>query len=154
MSSGGLLLVYEMQQCLVQYEMAEIINTTTATDTLRLTPAQYQANRAGGHEISFGGKLYDIKSSTTSGNLITLVVVNDSREENILEKIKGLLHNTGKDNSGLPVQLHKLLSLVYISPANPGIMTLDLAGEDNFFSYNEHTLTCISEVVSPPPQVA
>ncbi len=114
---GGLLFVFNIQQCIAKYQMREKLESDTVLfEKLNLTAIEYKKCLIKSNEILFKGKMFDIKSVTLVGDSVKLLVINDIKEEQILLKIKDLSDNMSFPDRELPVQLKILSSLNYISP--------------------------------------
>lgn len=55
---------------------------------ITLSRTDYEKGKINGHEICLSGKIYDIKTMSIHGDSVELLAINDTDEENILEKIK------------------------------------------------------------------
>jgi|GEM_PF-5912181 hypothetical protein len=67
-------------------------------------------------ELSFNGKMYDIKSVQILEDFIEIVAINDVYEEKILEHIKGFIKNLGNFSRNTLIQITFLVLLNYIIP--------------------------------------
>jgi hypothetical protein len=154
MQSGGLLLVYKMKQLKVQFEMLKVLKENEeGYSKLTLTLAEYDQSRVKSHEISWQGRMYDVKSAVIKGNSVDLLVMHDEKEENILKKIKLLAGKTGSQNRELPQQLVQLLSLSYICPAEEADFIVRDRKEYNFLPFNEKYHSIEIDILSPPPEL-
>jgi hypothetical protein len=120
---------------------------------LTLTITEFQKNIINPHELSYKGKMYDFKYAVISGNIVELLVINDTKEENILGKIKELTDNTDKQNSDLPNQLVKLLTLTYICPSIENKFIFQELRENNFLLLCENMVSNTNEIPFPPPRL-
>ncbi|MFS8081928.1 MAG: hypothetical protein ACMG51_00640 [Ginsengibacter sp.] len=151
LQSGGLVLIYKVQQCMVQNEMKSVLNNhETRFQPLTISLSVYKKNIFG-NEIVIDGKLYDVNSIAISGNTVHLQVINDTKEESILEKIKDLISGTTKHNR-LPIRLVQLLSLNYILPHSHYDSALQQISQQNFLPLSTNILSLTKDVSSPPPK--
>lgn len=151
LQSGGLVLIYKVQQCMVQHEMKSVLNNhETRFQPLTISLSVYKKNIFG-NEIVIDGKLYDVNSIAISGNTVHLQVINDTKEESILEKIKDLISGTTKHNR-LPIRLVQLLSLNYILPHSQYNSALQQISQQNFLPLSTNILSITKDVSSPPPK--
>ena len=154
LQSGGLLLLYKIQQCKVRYEMQQTMKKEE-TVFLKLTIAisEFEKIKINPHEISFQGKMYDITSKVISGKVVELLVIRDTKEETIFKKIKWLTENTDKQNNELPNQLVKFLTLAYICPSVDNKMVFLYSRKNKFLPLFEKITSFTSEILSPPPEL-
>ena len=149
------LMLYKLLQCMVQHEMEQECKLPgNATDTLLLTSTEYAGSKINDREISYQGKMYDIKTVSIKGNKVALVAINDTKEESILKKIKALLPGADKKNSGLPLQLQKLISLTFVHPVEESTTVFSTIICRHNSRYTKDTHSSTRKVLSPPPQVS
>ena len=150
--SGGLL-IYTVQQYIVQHEMEQVLNNDeTSFQQLTLSLSDFQKGEINTDEISFNGKMYDVKSIKISGNKVELLVINDTGEENIIENIKKSVNTNSGQNKKLPYHLVNLLNWFYIYPAS-GNEFLLLEHRTSYLPFSENVFSFISEISSPPPKL-
>ena len=153
MLSGGFLLVYKIQQYLVQKEMHNVLNNKLKdSEKLTLSNSDYQNNKIDSHEILVQGKLYDIRSVIRMGNIVELQVINDSREEKILDNIKDLVNNSSNSKNHLPEHLLKWLNLVFICPGPVNSLVIKYSSSC-FLPFNELIISHKTDLWSPPPKL-
>ena len=154
MLSGGFLLVYKIQQDFVQKEMHNVLNNKLKdSEKLTLSYSDYQNNKIDSHEILVQGKLYDIRSVIRTGNIVELQVINDSREEKILDNIKDLVNNSSNSKNHLPDHLLKWLNLLYISPVSVNSLFVRYS-PFCFRSFCEFIISHKTDICSPPPKLS
>jgi hypothetical protein len=155
LQSGGVLLFFQVQQCIVQYEMSEkLINGKACFEKVTLTISEYKKFRIHSNEIVFDGKMYDVKTASVKNNTVELLVINDNEEEFILKKIKYAIKNSGLPDGKLPIQLIKLISLFYLSPfTEHAFLSLALV-VTVFYSLNSDILIGDSDIPYPPPRLS
>ncbi len=117
---GGMLLVYQLQQRSVQQEMKQTLcNEPTRLEKITLSTKEYNSYKINAGEIAIDGKMYDVKSVKHSVHSVELWVINDQKEEHILQKIASFFHqNEAAPKSKFPNQLEQLFSLAYLLPEN------------------------------------
>jgi hypothetical protein len=154
LQAGGMLLIYKMQQCYVKQEMQQTLNNSkTKFQKITLSLSEYQKSKINSHEISINGKMYDVKSVNILENNVKLLVINDSKEENILQKIKDFTNRTNQPNSDLPNQLQQLLSLNYLSPEIKHFFFIPVFSINLFRQPNLNLVSNDSDIPSPPPKL-
>ena len=119
---------------------------------LTLTVSEFQKSKINSHEISYKGKMYDFKPVAISDDTVELLVINDTKEETILEKINELADNTSSHKGELPSQLIKLLTLTYICPTFDNRFIFQELEGNNFLPICESILSIAKEIPSPPPE--
>lgn len=87
--------------------------------TLSLDAYQKSLNRNSSGEITFKGKLYDVRSATVIGKKVFILAVNDTREEGIVLAIRNFIRQVNFPDAKTPKQLLQLFSIQYISPQAP-----------------------------------
>lgn len=153
LQAGGALWYFHIQQENLKQEMAEVTqNPGTACITMQLSRSEFQKGRIGNHEIYVNGSMYDIRSFNISGDMVQLIVVNDTKEERIIEHIKGYVNTNTPGSKGAATQLIKLLTLDYINQSFNQDLSLTETREDEWSvpctSFQSH----LSTVTSPPPE--
>ena len=153
MQSGGLLLIYKIQQSCVQIEMLQEINSKQVKfQKLTLTLSEFQKCKINSNELSLNEKMYDYTSAVVTGNTVHLLVVNDIKEEGILEKIKVVTHNSRQQNNQLPNQISKFLTLTYIFPTVEKQFYFQ-EQQNIFLPYSVNIVSFTSDILSPPPEL-
>ena len=151
---GGVLLIYKIQQYSVQHEMELALNNReTLFQKLTLSLGDFQKSRINAHEIVFNGKMYDLRSINISGDKAELLVINDTREENIIENIKNSVNTNNQQNKGLPHLLANLFTLLYIPTVSNLSFLLKEKQQNNFPSFCEYIISHKSDTSSPPPKL-
>ncbi len=154
MQSGGLFLVYKVQQWNIQNKMSQVLkNDQTGFIRMTLTVSEYQKYKVKSNEICWKGKMYDVKSAVISGDNIDLLVINDIREENILRQIKLMTDNAAKQHRELPHQIIELLIAPYLCAAICDKMIFQNIQEIKYPSLTEVPDSITSDVPSPPPEL-
>jgi hypothetical protein len=139
----------------VQDEMKQSLNSNTCKfQKIILSFDVYQKCKINSNEIKINDKLYDIKSIKTSGSNIELLVMNDSKEENILAKIAEFTNNVPHSNNAIANNLKQLLSLNYIPlEANNGSFIYPSTVVKILFSITS-VISNFPEIPTPPPRLA
>lgn len=154
MQTGGGLLIYKIQQYFVHREMEQALNNkATRFQQLTLSLSDFQKGKINDHEISIKGKMYDVKSIEIRGNKVELLVINDTREENILEDIKKSINTSNQQNKEHPYHFVKVLTLLYITPATDNIFLLEKNKQNIFRSPCEIIISYKPGISSPPPRL-
>jgi hypothetical protein len=153
LQTGGMLLIYKIQQFHVQYEMQLVVNDSeTSFEKLILSRDEYQKCRLNSREISFKGNMYDVKSVNINGDIAELLVINDIKEKFLLEEIKDFLHKSNQSKKEIPDQLQKFLSINYISVDEGRIIYIPSFSSGIFHYLNQEILPDHSEIFFPPPK--
>jgi hypothetical protein len=97
--------------------------------------------------------MYDIKSCVFSGDSVILVVINDTMEKKILEKIKVLAGQKNPQNRDIPNKIIKLCTLDYIVPAADNGNFYNDFTEEQYPIYTEDHLSIKQDILSPPPEL-
>ncbi len=154
LQAGGLLVVFKMQQCYVWQEMQlSLKDNQTPFQKITLPFFDYQKSKINSHEISVNGKMYDVKSISLSDDKVELLVIHDSREENILQKIKDFAISTNQPNTDFANQLFQLLSLNYISPGVGPVFFIPSFSINIFSPLFLNVISNGFEIPSPPPKL-
>ncbi len=109
-------------------------------------------NQSKTSEISYQGKMYDIKSYTIKGNTVYLKVVNDTEEDHINTQIKRLAQNNDTDQDNLIQHLLDLLTQLYICPVSEPFIALIDVREVKHTSFHPRLISHQPDIVSPPPK--
>ena len=154
MQTGGGLQIYKIQQYCVQREMEQALNNEgTLFQQLTLSLSDFQKGEINADEISINGKMYDIKSLEIRGDKVELLVINDTREENILEDIKKSINSSNQQNKEHPYHFVKVLTLLYITPVTDNIFLLEKNKQNIFRSPCEIIISYKPGISSPPPRL-
>ena len=149
--AGGYSIIYKIQQLRVRSEMLEELKEGQAVATkLTLSISDFQKSKINSSEIYFKGKMYDVKSVNISTDMVELLVINDTKEEKIIEKNNELSKNANGQNK-LPSQLLKLITMVYIFPV-PNYQCLIQKRQNHFLLSLETLVSYKTEITSPPPK--
>jgi hypothetical protein len=106
-----------------------------------------------GKEFFMDGKMYDVKSISVDGNKVHLLVIHDTKEENVLSIIKTLINKTTSSKNPLSIQLNLLLSMVYLEDRTDFDFTPSANLLPAFQLYSEKLISAESEILSPPPRM-
>jgi hypothetical protein len=151
---GGMLIIFNVQQCVVHFKMKEKLkNDTSNFEYLNLTIGEYKENLLNSHELSFKGKMYDIKSSTFHGDSVKLLVFNDFEEEKIIQMIKALTNTISLPDSKIPSNL-KILTLLKYIPSKTEYSFSDPSFQKVFYQQlNTDIESKNPEIQTPPPRL-
>ncbi len=115
---GGALLCCQVQQVHARWEQHEAMERRCKPhQTLVLSAERWRASRYGKDEVLVNGHMYDVVRMNRRGNEVTLTVVCDDDEREILATIKKLLSGSKEDNSSLPDELVNLICAAYMVPS-------------------------------------
>lgn len=111
------MLCCQVQQVAARWEQQEAMERhSKPQQRLVLSAERWQQCRYGADELLVNGHMYDVISTSRHGNEVTLTVVCDDDEGEILATIKKLLKGSKEDNSSVPDELVNLLCTAYIIP--------------------------------------
>jgi hypothetical protein len=151
LQSVGMSLIYQIQQFYANEEMEEqLIDSSTHLEKLCVSRNDFNKNKLNDRELFQNGKMYDFKLVGTFGDSVELAVINDVREENIVERKKDLVHRS-KESNRLLNSLIQLLLLDFIE--NPQT-TPSIFYRNATHSYPQFYAVVIlrfSDTLSPPP---
>ncbi len=155
LQAGGVLFVYQVQQHQVKLQAKHNLNEKgTHFQKLVLTLAQFNQSAINLNEIEFGDAMYDIKSMTVSDGKVTLLVLSDTKEKEIVDHIKNQTNQTTNSKNKLPNLLEKVLDVTFLcSSYDFDFKFIELS--DKVYS---SCVVCLQsqpcEIASPPPKVA
>ena len=151
LQSGGLWFVCEMQKCIVEFKMEQAIRSKdSGFVTLTIPLAEFDQKNT--REISYNGKMYDIKSFTISGDVATLQVLNDTEEERIDSKLRALGRTTDSDPDDLFRHLLDLLTQQYICPTPENFVVSHDVQEMRYMPFHPDLISHQLDIISPPPK--
>lgn len=153
LQSGGMLVIYKIMQVHARYEMHEqMMSERTDFQNLRLSIKDYHNSKINAHEISFQGKMYDVKSVRVVNDEVELQVIHDTIEGGILMHINDLVNDSRQPDRKIPNGLLGIVFLLYV-PANTSIFQ-DIAITFQKNNFNDFTSLVSSdpEIPSPPPR--
>ena len=148
-----------MQQYVAREQMQHLLlNNDIPNQKIVIDKSEYAKSKIGSNEISINGKLYDIRSIKTNGDLIELEVINDTKEEGIIGKISQLSKSTThKDNKLLEI-LVGLLTLDFIHPGSVHeicqVQLINDEGRIISIPYTNPLLSFFGDITGPPPKIA
>ncbi|MCW3105074.1 MAG: hypothetical protein JWO09_3514 [Bacteroidetes bacterium] len=118
LQAGGMLFIFKCQQYSAYFQMQQdLFHGSAKLEQLTFSLEEYNKNRQDdGDEISFQDKLYDVKSVTVNGKTVTLLAVNDTKEESVMLRIRDFIREASLPGNEVPMQLLQLFSMQYISP--------------------------------------
>ncbi len=142
------------QQMALKAEMhAEIKKGSMKFEHLSLSLSDFHKALVDEGELLLNGKMYDIKTKVVRNNRVLLAVVNDTREENVIQEMKDFLHRSCRSNKSLPEKSVQLFLLSYIGASHTGFLFSDFCTD---LSSTDHTIFFINssdEVSTPPPKL-
>ena len=127
-------------------------NDNTSLLKLSLSIQEYNKGKIDWNEFIYKDKIYDVKSINIAGNKVELLVLNDTKEESIIQKIKVFTQCANQSNSQLPKQLTQLFSLDYLVENSEFTFYISSKIEHENFYISHPTFSNFQEVVSPPPE--
>ena len=153
LQSGGMLFIFQAQQCHVQYQMNRKLKEENGNyEKMILLVSDYESSKVYNKEIRYKGKMYDIKSSQLRGDSIEIIAIRDILEENIIEKIKYLTAQNSIPNNDFPFKLQKLISLVYLPALSAQIFLIPSLYSRLFCESAFTILSPHCSIYSPPPE--
>lgn len=153
MQSGGIVVFYRIRQLSIKYAMMqELRNEEKNLENIVLSISEFEKCRINRHEIRYQGNMYDIKSSHIKGGNITLVVVNDKKEANILKKLNQIADNEDENKKQFPDKLLKFMTLLYVCP-EPSALTFITSESVLFEQKSDKDYFFLADSSSPPPKL-
>ena len=120
---------------------------------LTLTVPDFKKSKVGSNEIYFNGKMYDIKSISFIGDSVKLKAIDDVEEKKIVDIINALSNNMNDSNRKLPLQIHYLTLLKYISSNYNLSITIPSSQINIFYSSVFDLESTKPDIKTPPPQL-
>ena len=125
----------------------------TVYEEFTLSLAEYRESRVNSGEILYKGEMYDIKSEIVSGDYVSLLVINDSREKDLKEKINALSGGRHQNNQDIPNKILKLYTLSFLFPQNILIKDFISCSDNTFPSFRDNYISIKQDILSPPPEL-
>lgn len=150
------MLCCQVQQLQVRWEQHEAMERSSKPQqTLVLSAERWRASRYGTDEVVVNGHMYDVVSMNRHGNEVTLTVVCDEDEGEVLATIKKLLKGSNDDGTPVPDRLLDLLCAAYVAPTMYQI-TLLPRGTDAYTALWKCVLPAglYASILRPPQSVA
>lgn len=149
----GALVIHQVRQCMIQYKVRRgIRHNEFVLEVLTLTADGYARSKRPKNEVMVEGKLYDVKSVSINGDVVTLEVVHDKAEEGVLKKIKDFF-TPGKDSTGkIPKHVQQLLSAKYVPPMRQIFNEFVFQSATHIYFLHAIGLTIVRDIPSPPPR--
>ncbi len=157
MQAGGLVIFYGMEQSAARIHMHTLLaQQQDGFQTLTLTTTELSKAWTSADEISYQGKLFDVKSVTINGSSAAVTVVADTDEDEITARVNVLNNKEkpGKQQGGIIHQLVELLMLAYVQPMPLQYLVFHDAVDVPHSAYQAHILACSGKIFIPPPKVA
>jgi hypothetical protein len=149
-----MLLIYKVQQFIVQYEMRLALNSDESSfEKLILNIAEYRKSRVNSTEIYLNGNLYDVKSVIITGDTAELIVINDVKEKILLDALKDFLKKSNQSKKELPDQLQKLLAINYIVTDDDELIYIPSFYSNVFYQHASSIFPNFLDIPSPPPKL-
>lgn len=153
LQAGGLLLVYKVQQGYIRHHMAELMEERTSRFIeLDLSATDYQNARISTSEICYNGKMYDVKDVSIHEGRVILRVMNDAREEDVLQKIRSVSQD--KKEQELLEQLMKLFAQVYTPVSIHYAVAIASITQPYYRIYMERPESLPQPTFYPPPRMS
>jgi hypothetical protein len=154
LQGGGFMFLLLFQQLALKAEMhAEIQNGSLKLEQIELSLSDYQNALVDDGELSLNDKMYDIKSKVVINDRVLLTVVNDIREENIIQEMKDFLRRTCRNNKSLPERSTQLFLLSYIGASHTGILFSNFCSDLPATDHSILFVNISAEVFTPPPKL-
>ncbi len=149
----GALVIHQVRQGMIQYKVRRgIRHNEFVLEVLTMSTDGYARSKRPKNEIMVDGKMYDVKSVSTNGDVVTLEVVHDKAEEGVLKKIKDFF-TPDKDSSGkIPKHVQQLLSAKYVPPMRQIFSELIFQAATHIYFLHAIGLTIVRDIPSPPPR--
>ena len=148
LQSGGMLFLLKIQQEFQRFEMSRL--ESFDFDLLTLSHDEFEACRTGRRELIYQNRLYDIYFMTKSENNITVLAVNDSGEERIIEQMRDVAAS-GYDHSHNH-RTFKLILFNFLQPEITGLIQQTFNVELQYPISTADLQLALLDIPSPPPK--
>jgi len=143
-----------MQQYYVHYEIKRcFISQKPQLQKIILTLDDYQKCKIGTDEVSINDSMFDVKSISIRGDHVELLVLKDSKEDNILKKIKDFAGRANQPNNGHLNKLQQLFSWNYLSYSTDEHIFIYPLSVYNIRLFTLDILSNFPEISTPPPKL-
>lgn len=154
LQTGGLLCFYQIKIKVLEISQQKLLNQQKKSETQTFALNDFNSKCINKHELVLDGKMYDFSIITQTKNQITVRLISDKREDDIVYTIGQFF---GKDQSGksskeFPKQLIKWLQTPYIGSIPwhwQGFTLVEI-------SYSIDTIdfypTILKEIIPNPPR--
>ncbi|MBL0340128.1 MAG: hypothetical protein IPP71_03930 [Bacteroidetes bacterium] len=122
-------------------------------EKLTLSIEEFEKAKINSREIFYKGEMYDFKSAVYSSNTVELLAIKDTREKEIIEKIKQIAQNSNKQKRHIPLQLLNQFTLTFFSLATICDFACRKSESYLFPPFIENPQGCFLEVFAPPPEL-
>ena len=113
--AGAYVYFFVRLQAIKSQMRAEMKNLPTHDlEILKLTVAEFERARVDEEEVKVAGKMYDIARIEQHGAWVTLYVLHDEAEDNLLSLLDAILKNSTKDKKPVPTAVAGLHSLDFL----------------------------------------
>jgi hypothetical protein len=144
-------MVYRVQQLASAYKMHQTIKTQQSGFIELAVPLNgFKSNRSG--EITYHGKLYDVKSYAVSGNVVVMKVLNDVEEENVIHLLQSIWSHSNNNHNGRLDKLLDILTALYLPPASQIQYAVCFYSEPGYSLFHELFISRHNEISLPPPR--
>ncbi len=145
--AGRLAYLHAQSRVLLRQKPIELL------ERIELSEPEYRQVRVNEREIKVNGKMYDIGRLERMGGRVIVYAEHDKAEDNLMAFIHEILKRAAADDSPLPAQLGKLLSLHYVPAALMGLYTRGYEVLVHRFFFDSR-LSLFSTVQDTPPPEA
>ncbi len=133
--------------------MAILKNDGIEFEKLILSKSEFIEAKVNDFEIFYKGKMFDFKSADITGEMVELLVINDTKEEGIIDLINEIFDNEDKQGNKIPGQLTQLTGMTYLVSGND-LHFMVFQTKQNYFRSHEIKLTPFyNDIASPPPKL-
>lgn len=157
--AAGYFIVFTFQQQYIKKEMKQLIRSgmfSAQYETFTFAPAQLELLKVEPHEFVYGGKMYDIVKTSSDGELVTVICIQDEREKELISQFsKYLSHSAsshqspGQGNS--TASLLHFLQTVFITPCSQLTVINEIAAQGSFYQLTIYQWPA-STLFNPPPE--
>ena len=155
LQTGGLLLIYKIQQYNVQRLMGMALNNNeTIFKKLTLSLTDLQRYKVNSHELSIGDEMYDVKSINIIGDKVEMLALEDKDEESIVENIKKSTGTGNQPDQQLPGKLFELFTMLYMSLTREDNLLLRGRQKSIFSLISTNIISHIPDISTPPPRLS
>lgn len=151
--SGGLFFVFKIRQLAHWQEMMhELFERIDGFEKLTLSIEEFEQCKINSHEIFYKGEMYDFKSAVYASSTVELLAIKDSREKEIIKKIKQIAQDCNNQKQHVPLQLLSQFTITFIK-LNAFCDFANRKSEKHLFlPFIENPQTGFLQIAAPPPE--
>jgi hypothetical protein len=139
-------------------QMSLIVQKSNSFETLRIHKSELKniVFKDGGKEISYKDEMYDVKDKVIDGDYIVFQCIKDSKEKNLLADLdKNIQNNIDAKSSSGKKKSNPTKILLNDYCVNTNRSFLSRPFENAIFkNFDQHMVSFVKSIASPPPDLA